>query len=103
MPFFLIGAFFAIGISLLLFGMIWDCAFTSKMRIWQKAEWLLLLIPTGIGAWGLLLLHIPETSNRYCRVSGYWSDPGRPRGASWHGDLLPRQIFTDISRSVAPE
>jgi hypothetical protein len=51
LPFFLIGAFFGIGVTLLWFGMMWDCAFTSKMRVWLKVLWLLLLIPTsGIGA-----------------------------------------------------
>jgi hypothetical protein len=51
LPFFLIGAFFGIGMAVLWFGMMWDCAFTSKMRVWSKALWLLLLIPTSsIGA-----------------------------------------------------
>jgi hypothetical protein len=52
LPFFLIVALFGIGLILLWFGMISDCASTSKMRVWRKVAWLLLLIPTtGIGAW----------------------------------------------------
>jgi len=51
LPFFLIAAFFVIGMTLLWFGMMWDCAFTSKMRVWSKVLWLLLLIPTSsVGA-----------------------------------------------------
>ena len=51
LPFFLIGAFFGIGVTLLWFGMLWDCAFTSKMGVWSKVLWLLLLVPTtGVGA-----------------------------------------------------
>jgi hypothetical protein len=36
LPFFLIGAFFGVGMTLLWLGMIWDCAFTSKMQIGRK-------------------------------------------------------------------
>lgn len=51
LPFSLIGAFLRIGGIVLWFGMLWDCAFTSKMRVWSKVLWLLLLIATsGIGA-----------------------------------------------------
>jgi len=51
LPFCLIGAFFGIGATLLWFGMMWDCAFTSNMRVSSKGLWLLLLIPTSsIGA-----------------------------------------------------
>ncbi len=51
LPFFLIGAFFGIGVTLLWFGMMWDCASTSKMGVWSKVLWMLLLIPTSsIGA-----------------------------------------------------
>lgn len=51
LPFFLIGAFFGICLTLLWFGMMWDCVFTRKMRVWSKVLWLLLLIPTSsVGA-----------------------------------------------------
>lgn len=51
LPFSLVGAFFGIGVIVLWFGMIWDCAFNSKLRVSYKLLWLLLLIPTsGIGA-----------------------------------------------------
>lgn len=51
LPFSLIGAFFGIGVTVLWFGMILDCAFISRMRVVSKALWLLLLIPTsGLGA-----------------------------------------------------
>jgi hypothetical protein len=51
LPFFLIGAFFGIGMTVLWFGMMWDCAFASKMRVWSKVLWLLVLIPTScVGA-----------------------------------------------------
>lgn len=50
-PFFLIGAFFGIGVTVLWLGMMLDCAFASKLPVWSKALWLLLLIPTiSIGA-----------------------------------------------------
>ncbi len=51
LPFALIGAFFGVGMIVLWFGMMWDCAFTRKMRVWSKVLWMLLLIPTsGMGA-----------------------------------------------------
>ena len=51
LPFVLLGAFFGIGVTLLWFGMMLDCAFTSKMPLRSKVLWMILLIPTnGIGA-----------------------------------------------------
>jgi len=47
LPFYLIGAFFGIGVTVLWFGMMWDCAFKSKMRTRSKVLWLLLLVPTN--------------------------------------------------------
>ncbi|UWZ85108.1 hypothetical protein [Occallatibacter riparius] len=62
LPFFLIGAFFGIGVIVLWFGMMWDCVFTNKLRIWSKALWLLLMIPTScIGA---LIYFFCEYRNR---------------------------------------
>jgi Phospholipase_D-nuclease N-terminal len=47
----LIGSFFAIGITVLWFGMILDCTFTRDMSIWAKVIWLVVLVLTGtIGA-----------------------------------------------------
>jgi hypothetical protein len=62
LPFFLIGAFFGISVTLLWFGMMWDCAFTSKMRVWSKALWLLLLIPTS--SVGALIYYFGVYKNR---------------------------------------
>jgi hypothetical protein len=51
LPFSLIGGSFGIAVTVLWFGMMWDCAFTNKMRFWSKVWSLLLLIPTSsIGA-----------------------------------------------------
>jgi hypothetical protein len=51
LPFALLGAFFAIGTIPLWFGMIWDCAITSKIPIWSKVLWMFLLVPlSAIGA-----------------------------------------------------
>jgi hypothetical protein len=44
LPFGLVGAFAAIGILSLWLGMIWDCAITSKLPVWSRVKWLLLLV-----------------------------------------------------------
>ena len=62
LPLFLIGAFFGIGVTVLWFGMMWDCAFTSNMRVWSKILWLLLLIPTS--SIGALIYYFCEYRNR---------------------------------------
>ncbi len=62
LPLFLIGAFFGIGVTALWFGMMWDCAFTSNMRVWAKILWLLLLIPTS--SIGALIYYFCEYRNR---------------------------------------
>ncbi|HEY2860496.1 MAG TPA: hypothetical protein VGJ21_18905 [Terracidiphilus sp.] len=51
MPFALLGGFLGIGTILLWFGMMWDCAITSKMPIWSKVLWMILLVPlSSLGA-----------------------------------------------------
>ena len=47
LPFGLLGAFSAIGIIALWFGMIWDCAVNSQMPVWSKVKWLALLVLTN--------------------------------------------------------
>ena len=65
LPFFLTGAFFGIGVTVLWFGMMWDCAFTSEMRVWSKALWLLLLIATS--SIGALIYYFSVYRNRPTR------------------------------------
>ena len=66
LPFFVAVAFFGIGVTMLWFGMMWDCAFTSNMRVWPKVLWLLLLIPTS--SIGALIYYFCKYRNR---PSGY--------------------------------
>ena len=47
-PFGLIGAFSAVGIISLWFGMMWDCWFASKMPHASKLRWTLLLVLTNM-------------------------------------------------------
>jgi hypothetical protein len=47
-PFGLIGAFSAIGIISLWFGMIWDCWFSSDMPSASKLQWTFLLVLTNM-------------------------------------------------------
>lgn len=47
-PFGILGAFSAIGIIFLWYGMIWDCWFTSKMSKESKTRWTLLLVITNM-------------------------------------------------------
>lgn len=62
LPFCLIGAFFGIGVTVLWFGMIWDCATVSKMPVWSKVLWLILLIPTS--SVGALIYYFSVYKNR---------------------------------------
>lgn len=51
LPFALLGGFLGIGTIPLWLGMMWDCAATSKMPIWSKALWMILLVPlSSLGA-----------------------------------------------------
>jgi len=65
LPFSLIGAFFGVGLTLLWFGMMFDCAFISKMPIWSKVLWLFLLVPTT--ALGSLIYYFCVYKNRSSR------------------------------------
>ena len=47
-PFGILGAFSAVGIIFLWYGMIWDCWFTSKMPKESKIRWTLLLVITNM-------------------------------------------------------
>jgi hypothetical protein len=58
----LICSFFAIGITVLWFGMILDCALISKLPIWSKVIWLVLLVLTN--AIGALIYYFCVYKNR---------------------------------------
>ncbi len=47
-PFGLLGAFSAVGIITLFYGMLWDCWMTSKMTRTSKIRWTLLLVLTNM-------------------------------------------------------
>ena len=47
-PFGILGAFSAVGIITLWYGMVWDCWFTSKMPKASKIRWTLLLVVTNM-------------------------------------------------------
>ena len=62
LPFVLICSFFAIGIMVLWFGMILDCAFAKNMPIWSKVLWLVLLVL--ISTIGALIYYFCVYKNR---------------------------------------
>ena len=62
LPIALLCSFFAIGITVLWLGMIWDCAFISKLPISSKLAWLILLALTF--TFGALIYYFCVYKNR---------------------------------------